>query len=134
MKQFIVLIGILPLVLVFVLQMGLDQRNNKIIDTVQACTYTAKEQAKQEGCFSKELKENLTEEISLRTGIDESKIHVYGDEQIRYRYGEKENRLIRYRVEVEIENVMAANRFMGISDSDNRYVYAIDSYTASERL
>ncbi len=134
MKQFIVLLGIMPLIIIFIMQMSVDQINNHTINAVQSCTYTAKEQAKQEGSFSQKIKEELITDISRKTGITKDKIRVYGDEDIKLRYNTGDDRIIKYRVEVEIDKIMAGNKFLGISDSENSFTYVIDSYTASERV
>ena len=49
MKQLIVLMGVLPIMLVFLFQYALDQKNNERINRFQEYVYQAKEQAKQEG-------------------------------------------------------------------------------------
>ena len=59
MKQLIVLMGILPILLVFLLQYTLDQRNNDNISRFQDYVYQAKEQAKQKGCFTQEYLSTL---------------------------------------------------------------------------
>ena len=49
MKQFIVLLAILPLMLVFLLQFILDQQTEAKISMINSYVYTAKEYAKQYG-------------------------------------------------------------------------------------
>lgn len=134
MKQFIVLMAVLPIMLFFMMQMGLDQKNSQITSVIQACVYAAKEEAKQEGCFTEEITRRLKGEISRLTGIAESDISIEADKNVKYRYDSGENRLIRYKVAVKIYDVMAANEMYGVPDDENSFEYVIDSYTASEKI
>ncbi|HZK70559.1 MAG TPA: hypothetical protein VFD03_03435 [Clostridia bacterium] len=56
------------------------------------------------------------------------------EDSVKFRYNIGNERLIYYRVEVPIEEVMAGSRLLGISKEENSYVYVIDSYTASEKI
>lgn len=134
MKQFIVLMGVLPILIIFMLQMGLDQKNSQITSIIQASVYAAKEDAKQEGCFTNEIKEKLRNDIARLTGITSEKINIETDSKVKYRYSNGEERLIYYKITVKIDELMAANNIYGISDEENRYNYIIDSYTASEKI
>ena len=134
MKQFIVLLAVVPILMFFMLQMGLDQKNSQITTIIQACVYSAKEDAKQEGCFTEEIVEKMKKDISKLTGIEEELIQVEADDEVKYRYGIGENRLIRYKVSVYIDEVMAAAQMYGIDKKENGYIYTIDSYTASEKI
>lgn len=134
MKQFIVLLAVVPILMFFMLQMGLDQKNSQITTIIQACVYSAKEDAKQEGCFTSEIVEKLKNDISRLTGIDKSYIQVEADDEVKYRYDIGDDRLIKYKVSVYIDEVMAGGELLGITDSENAYEYVIDSYTASEKI
>ncbi len=134
MKQLIVLMGVLPILLICMLQIGLDQRNSQITSIIQACVYSAKEEAKQDGYFTAENCENIKNNISKLTGISKDKIHIETENKKKYRYKSGEDKIIRYRVEVQIDNLLAASRVYGISDKENSYKYVIDSYTASEYI
>ncbi|WP_312094144.1 hypothetical protein [Aminipila sp.] len=134
MKQFIVLMGILPILIIFMLQMGLDQKNSQMISIIQSSVYAAKEEAKQEGCFTEEIKENLKKDITRLTGIEPDRIRVESDSKVKYRYNRGKERQIHYKVSVKIDKLMAANSVYGISDRDNGYDFVIESYTASEKI
>lgn len=134
MKQFIVLIAVLPIMLLFLLQFTLEQKNSLVIARIQDITYAAKEEAKQEGYFSVEIKDRLKNNISSATGIAKEEIVVSSEDEVKFRYSIGNDRLIFYRVEVPIEEVMAGSKLLGISDKENSYVYVIDSYTASEKI
>ncbi len=135
MKQLIVLMGVLPILLVFLLQYALDQRNNDSISRFQECVYQAKEQAKQKGCFTAEIKEEMIDKIERNLGIEEEEMVIVLEEIPQYRtsvFDERE--LIYYKVSVPIEKIMAGNRFFGIPDKENQAMYTIESWTASERI
>lgn len=135
MKQMIVLMGVLPILLVFLMQYALDQRNSDSISRFQEYVYQAKEQAKQKGCFTPEIRDELIEKIERAFGIEEEDMIIELEEVPQYRttvFDERE--LIHYRVSVPIDRIMAGNRFFGISDEENRGMYTIESWTASELL
>jgi len=134
MKQFIVLMAVLPILLLFMLQFTYDQRTNQIIGQVQAIVYAAKEEAKQVGCFTEEMKGNIKADIGRATGVSPDEVQVISDGVVKYRYAAGENRLIYYTVRVPIEEVMAGSAMFRIDPSENKYIYVIDSYTASEKV
>lgn len=135
MKQFIVLMAVLPILLVFMVQIGYDQRSTAAVDRVQSIVYGAKEQAKQDGYFSADNIKKVKQDIARAVGVTEAEVEFETDSEIKYRYADtEEGRLIYYKVSVPIKDVMAGADFFGISDSENSYVYVIDSYTASERI
>lgn len=135
MKQLIVLMGVLPIMLVFLLQYSLDQRNNDNISRFQECVYQAKEQAKQQGCFTPEIKEELIGKLERNFGIGEEEMVIVLEEVPKYRTTAFDQReLIYYKVSVPIERIMAGNRLFGIADEENRGMYTIESWTASERI
>ncbi|QOX62498.1 hypothetical protein FRZ06_03625 [Anoxybacterium hadale] len=135
MKQLIVLMGVLPIMLVFLFQYALDQKNNERINRFQEYVYQAKEQAKQEGCFTPSIRNELSTKITDTFGVTEGEMILALEAVPQYRttaFDERE--LIYYKVSVPIEKIMAGNRFFGISDADNQGMYTIESWTASERL
>lgn len=135
MKQFIVLMGVLPIMLLFLLQYTLDQKNNRDIALFQDSIYAAKEQAKQAGCFTEQIKRDLTQNLSQNLNIPEDQITMTLTEVPRYRTTVHDEReLIHYKVSVPIDQLMAGNHLFGISDEKNRGRYTIESRTASELL
>lgn len=135
MKQLIVLMGVLPILLVFLMQYTLDQRNNDGISRIQDYVYQAKEQAKQQGCFTPEIREELVEKIEGYFGIKEEDMVIVLEEVPKYRTSAFDKReLIYYKVSVPVEQIMAGNRFFGIPDEENRAMYTIESWTASELI
>lgn len=138
MKNFIVLAAILPLMLVFLLQFTLDQRNSANVGRFQEYVYAAKEQAKQEGCFTEEIRKELRTKVASAFQIEEKDVIITAGSVPKYRvnqFGDTVSRgLIHYSVSVPLENLMAGPRLFGIKEQENRGVYTIKSDTASERL
>ena len=142
MKQFLVLAAILPLMLVFFVQFSMDQINSSRIGILSDMVYAAKEEAKQEGCFTAQIKSELTANIASALQIDTADVRIEATDTVRYRimeadrYGNDdwERGLIYYKVSVPIGELMAGRRLFGIREQDNVYYYTIESYTASERL
>jgi len=125
MKQFIVLAAVLPILMIFVMQTGYDQKNNRAIRMIHDMVYVAKEQAKEEGSFTWEIQERLRRNVSNALEISPNDISLIFRE---------ENGLLFYRIEVPIRDVMAGSRLLGISDQDNQYMYVIDSYTRARKI
>lgn len=138
MKQLIVLTAILPLMLLFVAQFTLEQKNNYIINDFQQQVYTAKERAKQEGCFTQEIIEELKENISNNLGISESDIAITATETPKYRINyydpSKERGLIHYSVSIPIDKIMAGGRLLGVPPEENKAIYVVEGTTVSEKL
>ena len=135
MKQLIVLMGILPILLVFLFQYTLDQRNNDNISRFQECIYQAKEQAKQEGCFTPEIKKEMVGKIEKYFDIKEQDMVIVLEEVPQYRTSVFDQReLIYYKVSVPINKIMAGNHLFGITDEENKGMYTIESWTASELI
>ena len=120
MKQFIVLTAVLPILMIFVMQIGYDQKTNYAIGIVHDVVYVAKEQAKEEGGFTWEIQERLRRNLSNRLGIPFDEIVIIC---------RQENDILFYRVEVPMKDIVAGSKLLGISDKDNQYVYVIDSFT-----
>ena len=135
MKQLIVLMGILPILLIFLFQYTLDQKNNDNISRFQECIYQAKEQAKQEGCFTQEIKKEMVDKIEKYFDIKEQDMMIVLEEVPQYRTSVFDQReLIYYKVSVPINKIMAGNHLFGITDEENKGMYTIESWTASELI
>ncbi len=135
MKQFLVLLAVLPLCLVFLVQFTLDQMNSTRIGMLSDMVYTAKEEAKQEGCFTDEIVGKLKNDISRRLGVPENDILIDVTDEPVYRVmNAGERGLIHYKVQVPIGELTAGRSMFGIREEENVYYYTIESYTASERL
>lgn len=132
MKDFIVMMGILPILIAFIMQFAVDYRNYEEVQTIQSVVYTAKETAKQEGGFSNELQAKIKSDIASRLSINQENVDIVVEEKAGEVGRFDDDRNIHYRVEVKIDEIMAAGKLFGISKKDNCRIYVIDSYTASE--
>ncbi|MBO5667237.1 MAG: hypothetical protein J6S45_07305, partial [Firmicutes bacterium] len=128
MKQLIVLSAVLPLMLVFLLQFTLDQRNAYNISQFQEIVYTAREEARQEGCFTREIEARLKEAVADSFEISQDEIQMEATRTVQYRVqsGEgfdpngRQRGMIYYKVTVPIDRLMAGHRLFGIKASDNK--------------
>ncbi len=95
----------------------------------------AKEQAKQKGCFTPEIKEEMVDRIERDFNVKEVDMDITLEEVPQYRTSVFDQReLIYYRVSVPINKIMAGNRLFGITDQENKGMYTVESWTASELI
>lgn len=135
MKQLIVLMAVLPIMALFLMQYSLEQRNSDQIERFCNYVYAAKEQAKQAGCFTNEIKSQLTEQLHKNLGIPKNEIKMDVTEIPKYRTATFDDReLIYYKISVPVNKLMVGNKLLGISDVENKGWYTVESNTASERL
>jgi len=142
MKQFLVLMAVLPLLLIFLLQFSLDQVNHSRIGLLSDCIYVSREQARQKGCFTQDIRDDLKERISQILDTDPESIQIDATEDPQYRLlsgslmeeGGLERGLIYYKISVPMGQIMAGPRLFGIREEDNQLIFAIESWTASELL
>lgn len=123
MKQFLVMCAVLPLLVIIMIQSTMDQVSAYKISAVNQVVYAASEQAKQAGCFTQTISNNLYNRL-IELGFDSGDISLDLDSNLHNR-GE----LIHYSVSVKMKNAMVK-----AMTEDNSYDYVIDSYTASEYL
>ncbi len=138
MKQFIVLTAVLPIMLIFMMQFTLEQKNSSAINTLQQQVYTAKEQAKQEGCFTPDIIDDLKNGISTKLGVAEHEILIVATKTPQYRVNYFDSAggrgLIHYSVTVPIEKIMAGSNLLGIPAGQNKGMFTVEGTTASEKL
>lgn len=138
MKQLIVLTAVLPLMLVFMMQFTLDQKNNSAMNILQEQVYTAKEKAKQEGCFTQDIIDDLKSGLSERLNIEKNDVSINATTSPKYRINyfdpSRERGVIHYSVSVPVEKIMAGGKLFRISPEQNRGVYTVEGTTASEKL
>jgi len=137
-KQFIVLAAVLPLMMLFLAQYALDQRNHAAASYLQEQVLLAGELARQEGCFTESIKNGLLEALSTGLGIPEEEIGLELTETRRYRINyfdpSGQRGLIHYSVSVPVDRIMAGGSFLGIAAEKNRMTYTVRGTLASERL
>lgn len=138
MKQLIVLICILPILLIFLAQYTLDQKNSALISFFQEQVHIAKEQARQEGCFTPEIKMHLKSELRDKLGFESDDIIIEATERRQYRVNSFDDisgrGLIHYKISIPIDRFMAGGNLLGVSPEENKGMYTIEGTAASERL
>ncbi len=135
MKDLIVLMAVLLILLPFPLQYALEEYNHHQKAEVQSYVYSAKEKARQEGYFTTEIKTELIDKITDNFRITESEIIITTDDTRKYRTNEFDKaELIYYRIEVPIKGIIAAPAIWGVKDADNKAMYTIEGYAASEAI
>lgn len=134
MAKYIATAIILPLLLVFVMQYGLEVKNDTIISRAENIVYSAKEEAKQQGRFTPDIIERMKGSLT-KLGVSDSEIIIEVTTTPKYRtdtFDERE--LIEYKVGIPIKQLVAANSILGISDEANKRIHYVSGSTASELL
>ena len=130
MKQFIVLLAVIPIMILFLMQFSLEERNAARIDMITDIVYAAKEDAKQQGGFDRE---KLRSELASKLDTDPSQIIIEapGIHEVKRIQADGSRGIIRYKIIVPVESVLAGKKYLGIWD-DVRYGYKIESSSPSE--
>lgn len=136
MKTLIALAASVILLMTFPLQYALEQHNHHNIVQFQKIINNAKEQAKQNGCFTDDIISSMKNNIiSEFNDIDESEISVNVTTSPKYRINSFDEReLIYYEIGVPIKKLIVCEDLWGISDGDNKMMYFVKNYTSSERV
>lgn len=135
MKQFIVLLAILPFMMIFLMQYTVEQENHYNLSLLQQMVYESKEQAKQDGYFTADNISNLKAGISNAFDVSPDEIIITTDSIPKYRVNQFDEReLIHFKIQVPLNRIVAGAAFFGINEEENRGMYTIESYAASELL
>lgn len=137
MEQYIAAALVLILIVSFVPQNAVQQRNHVEIMRCEAIIEVAKEEAAQEGMFTDEIIDRMRTSFE-EAGIDPSEV-VFDTltTSVKYRkaeYDKSKRELIEYKIGVPIKKVIAANKLFGISDEDNSKIHWFKGEFASERI
>jgi len=129
MKDLIAMCAVFLLLMTFPLQYALNTKNHYSMSLMQKHVNNAKEVARQEGYFTDEAIQSLKTSISNDFGIKDTDVNVEVTE-----VGERKVRgeLIQYKVTVPLNQIIASNVFWGIEDQDNKGMYIIENFAASE--
>jgi len=132
MKQFIVLMAVIPIMLLFMVQFTMEQNTNRKIDLITDIVYTAKEVAMQKGGFDEA---SLRSSLANALGVKESEIilEVPAEGTVLRVQADGSRGIIEYRVVVPLGDVFAGSSFLGIKDK-KKYGYEIKSAAPSEYL
>lgn len=132
MKQFIVLMAVLPIMLLFMAQFTLDQINGSKIALAEDIIYAAKEEAKQQGGFDvTKLRNDLAEALGADASLIEIQAPTPGTVPRKWPDGSRG--IIEYSVKIPVGDVMAGKAFLGMDD-DKIYGFVIGSCAPSEYL
>lgn len=137
MKQLIVLCAVFLLIAAMILQIPLEMLNYERKHAIMFYVNNAKEMAKQEGCYTDEILNDLKSNIAEKMDININEI-IIGDDTTRIKKFRPDKfdvgETIYLKVSVPFKNILAANNFYGISDSQNKGYYIIEEITTSEKL
>lgn len=142
MKQFLVILAVLPILVVIMVEFSLNTIINLKIDAVDDTVYTYKEIAKQDGTFANVV-EDMKASIAAIVQVDSDDIKVdgtYCDSNPIYRVTSMSavsadsigENFLHYKVKVPIKEMKILGNILKFNT--NKYYYTIDSYTASEKL
>jgi hypothetical protein len=120
MKQFIVLLAVLPLMLGLLMQIGLAQSAFAVTVRAESIVRDCREAAADEGGFTDALRVEAKARLADVTGVPPGDISVAADET-----PDGEGRL-RYRFDIPIRRLMAAPALFGVEGSKNSGVYVIE--------
>ena len=137
MKQLIVTVAVFILLMAVIIQIPLEMLNYERRQAVMFYVNNAKEKAKQEGCYTEailnQLKKDINENKKLGIIITDKDIEATRENDIKYRLDKfKEAELIKLKIRIPIDKIIAAASFFGLDDS-KRY-YTIEIVTTSEKL
>ena len=135
MHEYIAAILTLLLIIGFIPQNVVQQRNHIEIMKAEAVVEVAKEEAAQAGCFTNDIISEMLDSFE-DAGIDADDV-VIGEMTTTPKYRKNsfdERELITYEIGIPIKKIVANNEFYGISDEDNGYIYWFTGEIASERV
>ncbi len=137
MKQLIVTVAVFILLMAVIIQIPLEMLNYERRQAVMFYVNNAKEKAKQEGCYTEailnQLKKDINENKKLGITITDKDIEATRENDIKYRLDKfKEAELIKLKIRIPIDKIIAAASFFGLDDSKRYYI--IEIVTTSEKL
>ena len=123
MKQFMVMCAVLPILLIIIVQMSLDQINSYRISGINRCVFSVANDSRADGKYDYE---ELLRRLKM-IGIDRSDVH-YSDNS--NESAVRRGQLFDYSVQIDFDKPMVG---MMVSDKDNHYSYKITGCAASEK-
>jgi hypothetical protein len=121
MKQFIVLLAVLPLVLGMLMQIGLAQSNFTKVMRVEQIVEDYRYEASGIGGFTAEMKLEMARKLASASGAGAGEIYLNLDPPRPAGSGD-----IHYSVGLPTGKLVAANKLFGIKDKDNDGYYRIE--------
>jgi hypothetical protein len=127
MKQFIVLLAILPLMLGLLMQTGLAQGNFALTVRAESIVRDAREAAADAGGFTDGLRAETAARLADIAGVPPGDIAVTADG------APGADGVLRYRFGIPIRRLMAAPALFGVRDRENFGVYVIEGEVHARR-
>jgi hypothetical protein len=121
MKQFIVLLAVLPLMLGMLMQIGLAQSNFSKIMRIEQIVEDYRYEASEAGGFTAEMRLAMTYKLARASGAGAGEVYLYLDPPRPAGFGD-----IHYSIGVPTGKLVAANKLFGIKDRDNDGYYRIE--------
>jgi hypothetical protein len=122
MKQFIVLMAMLPLMLGLIMQTGLAQSNFTLTVRAESIVRDCREIAAAEGGFSDALRAEMAARLAEAAGVTPGDIGISADEE------PDGNGVIRYHLSVPVRRLVAAPGLFSVNTQENAGVYRIEGY------
>jgi hypothetical protein len=120
MKQFLVLLAILPLMLGLLTQISLSQSNFALTVRAESIMRDCREAAAHSGGFSAELRMETATRLANVAGVSPADISIEADE------APDADGVMRYRAAVPVRRLMAAPAIFGVDSRDNSSIYVIE--------
>jgi hypothetical protein len=121
MKQFIVMVAILPLLMVFIMQYGIDQTNHSRQLRFEETVHNAKLVAEREGGFDAELRADLIAGVARIYGVPQAEVFAYFNTET-----QGDRTYFTYQISAPIKKIIAGNKLFGISDRENMGRYTLE--------
>ena len=135
MKQFIVLLAVFPLMMVFLLQFTAQQNTDYRIRVINETVDTACEEARTTGCFTEDSISSLKARLAEVTGCSADQVKIQASTETKYRTGVNDEReMISFRISLPVGALSAVPGIFGISEEDNSMIYVLENTFPSERL
>jgi len=135
MSKYLVLAASVVILLSFVMQYGIEQRNHYNLVSFETTVNSTREEAKQAGAFTTDIIARMKEKIAEQFDVDESEIIVNVSAAKKYRTNEFDEReVIEYEVGIPLDKLIASNKLWGVSDEDNKTIHYVRGVVPSEAL
>ena len=129
MKNIITGIACFIVLSVFIVQFTSNQVTHSRMLFVETQVNSAMEEAKEEGCITAEISQNLKETISNKVKCSAADIRITGTENP-VRRGEK----IEYSVVYPLKGVIGAGNILGLSEQENTLRHTLSGVVISEYI
>jgi len=126
MKDLITAAASLLLLLVFVIQFSAGHVMNSRLFQADGAVETFRERAGVEGCIGTENAGHLKEELSRVLDCSPEEIQVSGED-----LPVPEGTLVYYRIGYPLQNIVAAGKFLGIQEEENRVWHEEEGWVVS---